>query len=78
MAGIHASKFNTIKSMFIATLYLCISYNYNKKQRQQQIGSDGGTKFILRIKEQEKHLTLQKHDDDDEETTIFSCIDFTD
>jgi hypothetical protein len=26
---------------------------------------DGGTKFILRIKEQETCLTLQEHDDDD-------------
>jgi len=25
---------------------------------------DGGTKFILRIKEEETHLTLQEHDDD--------------
>jgi len=25
-----------------------------------------GTNFILRIKEQETHLTLQEHDDDDE------------
>jgi len=27
---------------------------------------DGVTNFILRIKEQEKRLTLQEHDDDDE------------
>jgi len=28
---------------------------------------DGGTNFILRIKEQETRLTLQEHDDDDDE-----------
>jgi len=28
-------------------------------------GRDGGTSFILRIKEQETRLTLQEHDDDD-------------
>ena len=27
---------------------------------------DGGTKFILRIKEQETRLTLHEHDDDDD------------
>ena len=27
---------------------------------------DGGTNFILRIKEQETRLTLQEYDDDDE------------
>ena len=31
-------------------------------------GRDGGTNFILRIKEQETRLTLQEHDDDDEKT----------
>ena len=29
-------------------------------------GRDGGTNFILRIKEQETRLTLQEHDDDDD------------
>ena len=28
-------------------------------------GRDGGTNFILRIKEQDKHLTFQEHDDND-------------
>ena len=28
---------------------------------------DGGTNFILRIKEQETRLTLQEHDDDDDD-----------
>ena len=27
-------------------------------------GRDGGTNFILRIKEQQTRLTLQEHDDD--------------
>ena len=29
--------------------------------------TDGGTNFILRIKEQETRLTLQEHDDDDDD-----------
>ena len=28
---------------------------------------DGGTNFILRIKEQETRLTLHEHDDDDDD-----------
>jgi hypothetical protein len=28
---------------------------------------DGGTNFILRIKEQETHLVLHEHDDDDDD-----------
>jgi len=28
---------------------------------------DGGTNFILKIKEQETRLTLQEHDDDDDD-----------
>ena len=30
-------------------------------------GRDGGTNFILRIKQQETRLTLQEHDDDDDD-----------
>jgi len=30
-------------------------------------GRDGGTNFILRIKEQETRLPLQEHDDDDDD-----------
>ena len=30
-------------------------------------GRDGGTKFILRIKEQETRLNLHEHDDDDDD-----------
>ena len=37
-------------------------YNINQKDDR---GRDGGTNFILRIKEQETRLTLQEHDDDD-------------
>jgi len=32
---------------------------------------DGGINFILRIKGQEKRLTLHEHDDDDEKYEIF-------
>ena len=35
-------------------------------KEQDNRGRDGGTKFILRIKEQETRLTLQEHYDDDD------------
>jgi len=31
---------------------------------------DGGTNFILRIREQETHLSLHEHDDDDDDDAI--------
>ena len=37
-------------------------------------GRDGGTNFILRIKEQETRLTLQEHDDDDDIILIYLII----
>ena len=42
-------------------------YNINQKDEgtQDDRGRDGGTNFILRIKEQETRLTLQEHDDDE-------------
>ena len=42
-------------------------YNMNQEDEgtQDDRGRDGRTNFILRIKEQETHLTVQEHDDDD-------------
>jgi len=39
-------------------------YNINEKDEgiEDDRGRDGGTNFILRIKEQETRLTLQEHD----------------
>ena len=44
-------------------------YNINQKDEGtlDDRGKDGGTNFILRIKEQETRLTLQEHDDDDDD-----------
>jgi len=44
-------------------------YNINQKDdgTKDDQGRDGGTNFILRIKEQETRLTLQEHDDDDDD-----------
>jgi len=44
-------------------------YNINQKDEEtwDDRGRDGGTNFILRIKEQETRLTLQEHDDDDDD-----------
>ena len=40
-------------------------YNINQKDEvTYDRGRDGGTNFILMIKEQETRLTLQEHDDD--------------
>ena len=42
-------------------------YNINQKDEgtQDDRGRDGGTDFILRIKEQETRLNLHEHDDYD-------------
>ena len=47
-------------------------YNINQKDEgtQDDRGRDGGTKFILRIKEQETRLTFQEHDDDDDDDNV--------
>jgi hypothetical protein len=44
-------------------------YNINQKDEGtwDDRGRDRGTSFILRIKEQETRLTLQEHDDDDDD-----------
>ena len=44
-------------------------YNINQKDEgtQDDRGRDGGTNFILRIKEQGTCLILHKHDDDDDD-----------
>ena len=55
--------------------------HYNIKQKDEGTlddrGRDGGTNFILKIKEQETRLTLQEHDDDDdddEDTQLFISL----
>ena len=44
-------------------------YNIKEKDEgtQDDRGRDGGTNFILRIKEQETRLTLQEPDDEDDD-----------
>ena len=44
-------------------------YNINQKDEgsQDDLGRDGGTNFILRIKEQKTRLTFYEHDDDDDD-----------
>jgi len=44
-------------------------YNINQKDEgtMDDRGRDGGTNFILGIKEQETRLTPQEHDDDDDD-----------
>ena len=44
--------------------------NENDEGTWDDRGRDGGTNFILRIKEQETRLTLHEHDDYDD---IFMC-----
>ena len=47
-------------------------YNINQKDKGtlDDRGRNGGTNFILRIKEQDTRLTLQEHDDDERHTHI--------
>ena len=49
--------------------------HYNINQRDEGTlddrGRDGGTSYILRIKEQETRLNLHEHDDDDHAKTSF-------
>ena len=51
-------------------------YNINQKDEGtlDDRGRDGGTNFILRIKEQETRLTLQEHDDDDDDDDDYVCM----
>ena len=53
-------------------------YNINQKDEgtQDDRGRDGGTSFILRIKEQETRLTIREHDDDDDDELGLTAIIF--
>ena len=60
--------------MIIIYIYIYIEYqnkHYDIDQKDEGTlddrRRDGGTKFILRIKEQETRLTLQEPDDDDDD-----------
>ena len=44
--------------------------NQNDGETQDDRGRDGGTNFILRIKEQETRLTFQDRDDDDDDIIL--------
>ena len=44
-----------------------LKYKPKDEGTQEVLGRDGGTKFTVRIKEQETHLTLHEHDDDDDD-----------
>jgi len=52
-------------------------YNINQKDEGSldDRGRDGGTNFILRIKEQETRVTLQEDDDDDGVEKVFNLCD---
>ena len=51
-------------------------YNINQKDEgtQEDRGRDGGTNFILRIKEKETRLILHKQDDDDDDDDILFTL----
>jgi len=44
-----------------------LQYKPKDEETLDDRGRDVGTNFILRIKEQETRLTLQEHDDDDDQ-----------
>ena len=60
------SGYNTYRG-WTQTGYLNKPYNINQKDEgtQDDRRRDGGTNFILRIKEQETRLVLPEHDDDE-------------
>jgi len=59
MLPVHMQK---TKGIYYSFLFL-----YDRKEEGTWDGrrGDGGTNCTLRIKEQEKHVTLNEHDDDD-------------
>ena len=52
-------------------------YNINQRDdgTQDDLGRDGGTKFILTITEQKTRLTLQEYDNDDDYDDDDKCRD---
>ena len=54
-------------------------YNINQKDEGtwDDRERDGGTNFILRIKEEETHLILHEYDDDDDDKCIKEFLSFT-
>ena len=65
--------------LFIEFSFICSKNRILKQALQYQKdegtqddrGRDGGTNFILRIKEQETRLTLREHDDDDDDDDFY-------
>jgi hypothetical protein len=47
-----------------------LQYNQKNEGTEDDRGRDGGTNFILRIKEQVTRLILHEHDDDDDDDKI--------
>ena len=45
----------------------CEIQNSTLGKTEDDPGRDGGTNFVLRIKEQDTHLILHEHDDDDDD-----------
>ena len=43
---------------------------------QDDRGRDGGTNYILRIKEQETRLNIHEHDDDDDDDNDDECYGY--
>ena len=73
-------KFNSIIKIIKIQFYKYEYYIMNQKDEETQDdrARDGGTNFILRIKEQETCLTLQEHHDDDDDEIQSgpkNCID---
>jgi hypothetical protein len=71
------SKLNTQRGCgqrFLPLLHIrqyCLS-PLSEDVTKEDRGRDGGTNFILRIKEQETCLTVQEHDDNDDEVKMSS------
>jgi hypothetical protein len=59
--SVHVQRMDTIRRPKQA-----LQYKPKRRRHIGRPGRDGGTNFILRIKEQESNLILPEHDDDDD------------
>jgi hypothetical protein len=59
--------FHSVVHKKFGSLSNCYNINPKDEGTKDDRGRDGGTNFILRIKEQEPRLILLEHDNDDDD-----------
>ena len=65
----YAQKVLTFRITYVEYQNKHYSINQKDEGTQDDQGRDGGTKFILRIKEQDTRLKLHEHDDDNDDVS---------